>query len=79
MTTTPTPYQRQFDFADWEANHPAEPPPGAAINAELSAIAVVTEEIISRLTLLQRDDGAPLLLEIIQDMQARIAALEARP
>ena len=78
MSAIPLPYQRQQNFSAWQANHPTDPLPGFALDAEFNAVhdsLLATQE---RLALLQREDGQLHLLEVIETLTARIAALEAR-
>lgn len=86
MSAIPTPYQRQFNFTDWQANHPVDPPPGTALDAEFNAVLAAVTVTQERLAHIQQDDGslvAPLVLAAIAEhlieLRTRIEALEARP
>jgi hypothetical protein len=86
MSALPVPYQRQFNFSDWEANHPVDPPPGSALDAEFNAVLASIEATQARLTRIQDDDGAlnaagvlAAMAQQMDDIRDRLAALEARP
>jgi hypothetical protein len=53
----PTPYDREFDFTDFQAGSPSAPPPGFRLDAEFNGLKVTTDEIRDSLALIQRDDG----------------------
>lgn len=86
MTALPAPYQRQFNFTDWQANHPTDAAPGTALDAEFNALHEAMAQTQSRLQRIQDDDGSlskagvlHALVEHLNALEARIAALEARP
>ncbi len=54
----PSPYARSYSFSDWTANHPADPQPGVPLDTQFDAVAVAVAALITRLALIQRDDGA---------------------
>lgn len=54
----PTPYDRQFNFQNQQLLTPADPPPGDEMDAELNAIKLTLDELLTNLALIQRDDGA---------------------
>jgi hypothetical protein len=54
----PTPYNRAFNFADFQSENPANPLPGARVDEELSRVKLTTDQIRAALRLLQRDDTA---------------------
>jgi hypothetical protein len=54
----PTAYDRQFNFANQQALTPATPLPAAQVDAELNAIKVTLDQVLSNLAVIQRDDGA---------------------
>lgn len=53
----PTPYDRQFNFDDWQMLFPATPLPANQVELEYNAIKITIDEILSNLGLIQRDDG----------------------
>lgn len=73
----PTRYNRAFNFANQQALTPSTPIPASQVEAELNRVKLTTDEIITNLGLIQRDDGAlmnqvvdvdqltPLVLSII--------------
>lgn len=86
MTALPVPYQRISNFTDWQANHPTEPVPGTALDAEFNAIRESITQTQARLTGIQEDDGSlsrtsvlSAIKQHLDDLAARVAALEARP
>ncbi len=54
----PTPYNRQYNFTDYQTVNPTKPLPATSVDAELNAIELTADEILANLALLQRDDGA---------------------
>jgi hypothetical protein len=58
MSSPPTPYTRNFDFNSFQTANPASPLPGLQVDGELNEIKATTDQIISRLSEVQRDDGA---------------------
>lgn len=54
----PQPYNRAFNFANFQASNPTAPLPAAQLEAELSRIKAVTDEIRSVIAIIQRDDTA---------------------
>lgn len=53
----PTPYTPGYDFSGYQANNPTAPLPGWAVDQELSSISLTTNQTITRLAIIQRDDG----------------------
>lgn len=53
----PTPYERQYDFSDFQQDHPSEPLPGNQVDAELDAVKLTFDQTLRNLALIQRDDG----------------------
>lgn len=53
----PTPYSRQFDFADFSAAFPSDQQPGPSLEAEFNAVAKTLGGVLSNLKQIQRDDG----------------------
>ncbi len=53
----PTPYDRQYSFASYQALHPSNPLPGDEVDSELNAVKASLDETQSNLALIQRDDG----------------------
>ncbi len=54
----PTPYARNYDFTNFQEQFPDQSLPAAPLDANLDAIGISIGQIITRGTLLQRDDGA---------------------
>lgn len=54
----PPVYSRQYSFTGFSTNYPSDQQPGTQIDAELNAVKVTLDAILSNLLLLQRDDGA---------------------
>lgn len=54
----PTRYNRAFDFTNWSAANPDLQQPGQNIDGELDSLKVTTDETITNLSKIQRDDGA---------------------
>ena len=55
----PPAYNRQFDFTDFSAAYPTAQQEGVQIDGELDAVKATLDVVLSNLSLLQRDDGAP--------------------
>ena len=54
---SPTPYRRSFSFTDYQAANPSSPDPGNEIDAQMNAIKVATNSVISNLGLIQQTNG----------------------
>ena len=54
----PVPYDRQFNFQNQQALTPADPNPGDELDSEFNALKLTLDEVLSKLVLIQRDDGA---------------------
>lgn len=54
----PTRYTRQFNFTNQQALTPATPLQADKVDAEFNALVVTTDQVITNLSLIQRDDGA---------------------
>lgn len=54
----PQPYNRQFNFADQQAQTPSAPLPGTQVDAELNAVKLTSDQTLANLARIQRDDGA---------------------
>lgn len=54
----PTPYNRLYNFTDYQTVNPVDPLPANELDAELNAIELTTDEIRANLAQIQRDDGA---------------------
>ena len=54
----PTPYDREYNFTDYQSVNPTTPLPASHVDAELNRIVVTTDQILTNLELIQRDDGA---------------------
>lgn len=53
----PTPYNRLYDFSDYQEVNPTKPLRGSEVDAELDAIKLTTDQIRANAALIQRDDG----------------------
>jgi hypothetical protein len=53
----PTPYDRQYSFRQWQAQHPADPLPGDRVDSEFDAVKASLDETQANLELIQRSDG----------------------
>lgn len=53
----PTPYNRVYDFSDFQVANPAKPLPASALDAELDAVKLTTDQLRQNLGQIQRDDG----------------------
>ena len=53
----PTPYNRLYDFSDYQEVNPTKPLRGSELDAELDAIKLTTDQIRANAALIQRDDG----------------------
>ena len=53
----PTPYVPATDFTDYQSAHPGDPSLGTDMDAEFAAIQATTDDILTNLALIQRDDG----------------------
>lgn len=58
MSEVPAPYTRKFNFENWSATNPNTQQPGVSLDAEYNDIKRLTDELLARLALIQRDDGA---------------------
>jgi len=54
----PLPYERDYDFQNFQSGHPSTPLPGDKVNAELDQVAATLDEVLARIALLQDDDTA---------------------
>lgn len=54
----PNPYNRAYNFADYQASNPTTPLPGNQVDTELNLIKVVIDQIRTSIAALQRDDYA---------------------
>lgn len=54
----PNPYNRQFNFADYQVTSPTAPLPGQQVDAEYNAVKLTLDQILTNLVKIQRDDGA---------------------
>lgn len=54
----PSIYARQFSFSGFSASQPSDQQPGIQIDAEFNAVKLTTDQILTNLKLIQRDDGA---------------------
>lgn len=53
----PTPYERLYSFTDWQTVNPSKPLPASEVDAELNSIKFSSDQVLSNLALIQRDDG----------------------
>jgi hypothetical protein len=53
----PTPYERLYDFGDYQIVNPTKPLRGTEVDAEFDAIKLTTDQIRANSALIQRDDG----------------------
>jgi hypothetical protein len=54
----PTPYNRLYNFTDFQTVNPTTPLPATALDNELNAVQLTAAQIRNNLALIQRDDGA---------------------
>lgn len=54
----PTPYNRQYNFQNYQTVNPSSPLPANQVDAELNAVKITLDETLQNLVLIQRDDGA---------------------
>lgn len=54
----PQPYNRQYNFANYQAINPSTPLPAGQVDAELNAAKATLDAISANLKLIQRDDRA---------------------
>jgi len=90
MSSTPTPYTRQFNFTSFESSNPSKPKPGASLDAEFNAVRTSLDTTQSRLAEIQRDDGALAngvvtndsldeeLQQVIAAVQGDVSAIDAQ-
>ena len=57
MSAPPKPYTLGYSFTDWATNNPSLPLPGGRLDTELRSLKTTTDQLISRLGEIQRDDG----------------------
>lgn len=57
MSEVPAPYTRKYDFTTFSAQNPTSQQPGNQMDAEWNDIKRLTDELLARLALIQRDDG----------------------
>ena len=54
----PTPYNRLYDFSDYQEVNPTKPLRGSEVDAEFDAIKLTTDQIRANAAQIQRDDGS---------------------
>jgi len=54
----PNPYNRAFNFSNYQAANPSDPLPGGSLDEELSRVKAVIDQIRTSIRYLQRDDFA---------------------
>jgi hypothetical protein len=57
MSQPPTPYDRSYNFTDFQTTNPTTPLPGNKVDQELNNVRTSLNATISRLSEIQRDDG----------------------
>ena len=53
----PTPYNRQYNFQNYQAQNPSDPLPGNQVDAELNSLKITLDQTLQNIALIQRDDG----------------------
>jgi hypothetical protein len=53
----PTPYNRLYDFSDYQEVNPTKPLRGSEVDAEFDALKLTTDQLRANAALIQRDDG----------------------
>lgn len=53
----PTPYEREYNFTNYQASSPSAPLPASHVDAELNRVKTTLDEVLANLELIQRDDG----------------------
>jgi hypothetical protein len=53
----PTPYNRLYNFNDYQTINPTKPLRGSEVDAELDAVKLTTDQLRANIGLIQRDDG----------------------
>lgn len=53
----PTPYNRLYNFTDWQTVNPSKPLPATELDGELNAVKLTTDQLRANAALIQRDDG----------------------
>jgi hypothetical protein len=54
----PSPYDRAFNFRNWQSANPTSPLPGSYVDEELSRIKAVLDQVRTSIAAIQRDDYA---------------------
>jgi hypothetical protein len=54
----PTPYERAYNFTNFQSTAPSSPLPAAHVDAEYNRVKLTLDQVLANLALLQRDDGA---------------------
>lgn len=54
--TQPNPYNRAFNFSNYQAEHPADPLPAGSLDEELSRVKAVLDQVRTSIAYIQRDD-----------------------
>ncbi len=75
----PTPYDRQFNFQNQQAQTPTDPLPADDLDAELNAIKITLDGLLANLALIQRDDGEVANETIGEDQLKPELALYGEP
>jgi hypothetical protein len=75
----PLPYERDFDFQNFQSGQPSTPLPGDKVNAEFDQIAATLDEVLARIALLQDDDTALKRKSVGPDQLADSLALGFEP
>jgi hypothetical protein len=53
----PIAYDRQYNFTNFQTTAPTDPLPAQQVDGELNAVKLTLDQVLSRLALIQRDDG----------------------
>ncbi|CAB5178553.1 hypothetical protein UFOVP156_10 [uncultured Caudovirales phage] len=53
----PTAYARLYSFTDWQTVNPTKPLPASELDAELNSIKASSDQVLTNLAIIQRDDG----------------------
>ena len=54
----PTPYNRLYNFTDFQTVNPTKPLPATSLDSELNAVELTLDQVLANMALVQRDDGA---------------------
>lgn len=75
----PTPYNRLYNFTDFQTVNPTTPLPATQVDNELNAVALTVGQLRGNIALIQRDDGALANQTVTTDsLSAGVLALIAQ-